>query len=54
MDIAELTIHAQKEIRYIRDVLACAGNTDTKALVTHITKLEKLIKDMKSNTKENK
>jgi len=54
MDIAELTILAQKAIRSIRDNIASAGNTDKDALVSDISNLEKLIKDMKVFVKESK
>lgn len=54
MEIAELTVLAQKEIRFIRDNIASAGNTNKDELVCNIANLEKLIKQMRLFIKENK
>lgn len=52
MDISELTSMAQKEVRYIRDTIASAGNTDMNVLQMHITNLEKVVKLMQKYYKE--
>lgn len=54
MDIAELTILAQKEVRSIRDTVASAGNTDMNILLMHITNLERVVRQMQKYYKENK
>ena len=46
MDISELTSIAQKEVRYIRDTIASAGNTDMNVLLMHINTLESVVKQM--------
>jgi len=54
MDISEMTIVAQSEVKKIKETIASAGNVDMNVLLMHITNLEKIVKQMQKFYKENK
>lgn len=54
MDISEMTIVAQSEVKKIKETIASAGNVDMNVLLMHITNLERVVKQMQKYYKENK
>jgi endo-1,4-beta-mannosidase len=54
MDISEMTIVAQSEVKKIKETIASAGNVDMNVLLMHITNLERVVRQMQKYYKENK